>query len=37
MKIKGFVIENGVLVKYKGQDAFVIIPKSVTNIGIQRS
>jgi len=31
--IKYFVIENGVLKKYKGNDAEVVIPEGVTSIG----
>ena len=31
--IKDFVIENGVLKKYKGNDAEVVIPDGVTSIG----
>ena len=33
MSDNGFVIENGTLVKYKGNDADVIIPEGVTSIG----
>ena len=29
-----FSIENGVLVKYKGHDAHVVIPEGVTAIGV---
>ncbi|MBQ8836838.1 MAG: hypothetical protein IJ002_04945 [Clostridia bacterium] len=30
---KDFVIENGVLKKYKGKDKNVVIPEGVTSIG----
>ena len=31
--INDFVIEDGVLIKYKGDDSDVVIPDSVTSIG----
>ena len=31
--INDFVIEDGVLVKYEGHDANVVIPDSVTSLG----
>ena len=37
MENKDFVIKNGVLVRYEGNDAFVIIPESVKIIGVGRS
>ena len=31
--LKGFVIKDGVLLKYKGKKARVVIPDTVTEIG----